>query len=172
MPRGLVPSSPLLPHAGADRGLHRRLARRCRTATAPVWRRRRRPRTLGRTALLGGRVWSRQHKFRIVIGPLPLADYLRLLPGGASFHRLIPIVRNYAGDTLIWDVNLILKREEVPPTRLGDRKTGGRARLDHLAHAATEAADAADLYLDASADSMRAPSTQSCRASTVAETAP
>ena len=29
--------------------------------------------TLGKTALLGGRVWSRQHKFRIVIGPLPLA---------------------------------------------------------------------------------------------------
>ncbi len=106
---------------------------------------------LGRTVLLGGRVWSRQHKFRIVFGPLSQADYLRLLPGGASFRRLIPIVRNYAGDTLLWDVNLILRREEVPPLQLG--KSGrlgwttwvGRRRSD---------TDAADLFLDASADSM------------------
>ena len=72
--------------------------------------------------LLGGRVWSRQHKFRIVFGPLGAADYQRLLPGGCSFHRLIPIVRNYAGDTLIWDVNLVLK------TRRGAADRGSAVR--------------------------------------------
>lgn len=50
-------------------GDHTRLGRSPRTAA------------LGRTALLGGRVWSRQHRFRIVFGPLDLADYQRLLPG-------------------------------------------------------------------------------------------
>ena len=111
------------------------------------------PRTaaLGRTALLGGRVWSRQHKFRIVMGPLDLADYRRLLPGGRSFHRLIPIVRNYVGDTLIWDVNLILRREQVPPIRLGrEGQLGWTTWL--MPRNAT--ADAPDLFLDASADSM------------------
>ncbi|HEY3848314.1 MAG TPA: type VI secretion system baseplate subunit TssG [Acetobacteraceae bacterium] len=110
--------------------------------------------TLGKTALLGARVWSRQHKFRVVIGPLPLADYLRLLPGGASFHRLIPIVRNYAGDTLAWDVNVILRREDVPPTRLGCR-VGGGGWLGWTTWLMPRGkpADAADLFLDASADS-------------------
>jgi type VI secretion system protein ImpH len=111
------------------------------------------PRTasLGRTALLGGRVWSRQHKFRVVLGPLDLADYRRLLPGGLSFHRLIPIVRNYVGDTLIWDVNLILRREQVPPIRLGRDGQLGWTTWLMPRNAAT---DATDLYLDASSDSM------------------
>jgi len=106
---------------------------------------------LGRTVLLGGRVWSRQHKFRVVFGPLTLTEYLRLLPGGISFHRLIPIVRNYAGDTLIWDVNLILRREEVPPTRLGQQ---GRLGWTTWLMPRNKTVDAADLFLDASADSM------------------
>jgi type VI secretion system protein ImpH len=114
---------------------------------------------LGRSVLVGSRVWSRQHKFRIVFGPLDLADYLRLLPGGLSFHRLIPIVRNYVGDTLMWDVNLVLRRAEVPPTVLGRTQTsdgnpaGGRLGWTTWLMPRRKLADAADLFLDASADS-------------------
>jgi type VI secretion system protein ImpH len=107
--------------------------------------------TLGGSLILGREVWSRQHKFRLIFGPLSLAEYLRLLPGGLSFHRLLPIVRNYAGDTLLWDVTLVLRREDVPKTVLGRQGRLGwttwllpRHRLD----------DAADLTLDASADSL------------------
>jgi len=106
---------------------------------------------LGGTALLGGRVWTRQHKFRIVFGPLSLAEYLRLLPGGLSFHRLIPIVRNYAGDTMLWDVNLILRQQEVPPIELGRK---GRLGWTTWLMPRSKNADANDLFLDASADSM------------------
>ena len=106
---------------------------------------------LGRTTLLGGRVWSRQHKFRVVFGPLDLTDYLRLLPGGTSFRRLIPIVRNYAGDVLVWDVNIILKKEQVPPTELG--RSGRLGWTTWMGHRRSNT-DAADLFLDASADSM------------------
>ncbi len=106
-------------HAGAGRELHRRLAHPARAPTTRGLGGGAATAGLGQSALLGARVWSRQHKFRIVFGPLTLAEYERLLPGGLSFHRLIPIVRNYAGDVLIWDVNLILKQEEVPPIRLG-----------------------------------------------------
>jgi type VI secretion system protein ImpH len=106
---------------------------------------------IGSSALLGGRVWSRQHKFRVVFGPLSLNEYLRLLPGGSSFHRLIPIVRNYAGDTLIWNVNLVLKRQEVPPTVLGRQ---GRLGWTTWLMPRRKESDAADLFLDASADSM------------------
>ncbi len=107
--------------------------------------------TLGRSAVLGARIWSRQHKFRIVFGPLSLREYMRLLPGGQSFHRLIPIVRNYAGDTLVWDVNLLLRHDEVPATVLG--RQGRLGWTTWLMPRRTEAV-AADLFLDASADSM------------------
>ena len=106
---------------------------------------------IGRNLLVGGRVWSRQHKFRIIFGPLGLDDYLRLLPGGLSFHRLIPIVRNYVGDTLMWDVNIVLRQEDVPPTVLGRQ---GRLGWTSWLMPRRKQADAADLYLDASADSI------------------
>ena len=105
---------------------------------------------LGRSAVLGARVWSRQHKFRLVFGPLTLAQYERLLPGGLSFHRLIPIVRNYAGDVLAWDCNLVLQQPEIPQTRLGQQ--GRLGWTTWLLPRRTEL-DAADLFLDASADS-------------------
>ncbi|GAB4267878.1 MAG: type VI secretion system baseplate subunit TssG [Methylomicrobium sp.] len=79
------------------------------------------PRTgeLGISAILGSRVWSCQHKFRIRLGPLTLNEYCSLLPGGDRLEQLIAIVRNYIGDELSWDVNLILKKDEVPKARLG-----------------------------------------------------
>lgn len=106
--------------------------------------------TLGGTALLGGRVWSRQHKFRLVFGPLTLEDYERLLPGGLSFHRLVPIVRNWAGDVLAWDINMVLKREEVPRIRLGQY---GQLGWTTWLTPRRSTKDAADLFLDAGADS-------------------
>jgi type VI secretion system protein ImpH len=74
---------------------------------------------LGTTATVGGRVWSAHHKFRIVVGPMRFAEYERLLPGGDSLARLTAIVRNYAGDELSWDVNLVLREDEVPALSLG-----------------------------------------------------
>lgn len=105
---------------------------------------------LGRNILVGGRVWSRQHKFRVVFGPLSLAEYQRLLPGGASFHRLIPIIRNYVGDTLMWDVNLVLRAGEVPPMLLGKQ---GRLGWTSWLMPRRSPDDASELHLDASADS-------------------
>lgn len=79
---------------------------------------------LGASTVLGTRVWDRQHKFRLVIGPLDYEDYQRMLPGGASMRRLVDWVKNYAGLVLDWDVRLVLKQREVPPLRLGGMKLG------------------------------------------------
>ena len=107
--------------------------------------------SLGRTAMLGGRVWTRQQKIRLVFGPLSLRDYERLLPGGNSFRRLVPIMRTYAGDTMLWDVNLVLRDSEVPATRLG---RAGRLGWTTWLMPRRTGRDAADLFLNASADSM------------------
>ena len=63
------------------------------------------------------------------------AAQLRRLPVAAARHgqslkRLRALVRSYLGDELAWDVNLILKGDEVPPLTLG--KTN-RLGLDQLA---------------------------------------
>lgn len=106
------------------------------------------PAALGRNTSIGHRVWSRASKFRLRIGPLSLADYERLLPGGEPLKRLQSIVRSYAGDALEWDVNLVLAGDQVPRASLG-----GTARLGHVSWIGSRPdpddirADATDLYL-------------------------
>jgi type VI secretion system protein ImpH len=75
--------------------------------------------TLGMSVTVGRRVWDCQQRFRITIGPMDRADYERLLPGGESLRRVIALVRNYVGDELSWDLNLILHKDEVPRASLG-----------------------------------------------------
>ena len=74
---------------------------------------------LGTGATLGERVWDASGHFRIVFGPVRRADFERLLPGSPSLARLTGLVRAWIGESLSWDVNVILEREEVPGTRLG-----------------------------------------------------
>ena len=78
---------------------------------------------LGQTTTLGGRVWDHQTKFRVRVGPIGLTDYLHLLPGGGALARVRATVRNYVGDQLDWDLNLVLAEPEVPRLQLG---AGGR----------------------------------------------
>jgi len=74
---------------------------------------------LGITTVVGRRTYDRQQKFRIRIGPMDLEDYQRFLPHRQTFRRLVDWVRNYVGDELEWDVQLLLTAMEVPQTSLG-----------------------------------------------------
>jgi type VI secretion system protein ImpH len=101
---------------------------------------------LGHSTVLGRQVWDRQHKFRIRLGPLTLAEYERFLPGGPLLQKLVDWVRMYLCFELDWDVQLRLQPREVPRLTLG----GGR-RLGWTTWLGTRSAptDAADLCLDA-----------------------
>ena len=66
--------------------------------------------TLGRTTVLGARVWQCDHKFRLVLGPLSRESFQRMLPGSESLDKLAALVRTYLGDELTWDVKLVLAR--------------------------------------------------------------
>lgn len=75
--------------------------------------------TLGRDSVIGSSVWNCQHKFRVICGPLRLAEFKRLLPGQTSLQRLRDSVRGYVGFGIDWDLNLVLAREDVPRLSLG-----------------------------------------------------
>ena len=100
--------------------------------------------TLGSTAIVGSRVWDVQQKFRLRFGPLSYADYERMLPGGSSLKRLVAWVRSYVGDEFDWDVQLVLKKAEVPALKLGQ---GGRLGWSTWLHAAPPKQDVGDLVL-------------------------
>jgi len=74
---------------------------------------------LGGSTIAGQRVWSRQQKFRVTLGPLNRAQFTRMLPGHDSLKKLTALVRNYAGDEHVWDVRLILDERTEEPCRLG-----------------------------------------------------
>jgi type VI secretion system protein ImpH len=82
-------------------------------------------RGLGRGAVLGRQMWDVQHKFRIVIGPLPWDRFSALLPGGSPLAQLRAMVRQYVGFEFNWDLRLILRRGDVPVWRLGERGGAG-----------------------------------------------
>lgn len=70
--------------------------------------------TLGEDAVIGERIWDCQTKFRIVVGPLTLENYVRFLPDGRSYKKLADMVKLYIGLELDWEVQLILQRQQVP----------------------------------------------------------
>jgi type VI secretion system protein ImpH len=74
---------------------------------------------LGAGAVLGRRVWDRQHKFRIHLGPLSLEQYESFLPDGTMLQKLVDWVRLYLSYELDWEVRLMLGVDEVPQLRLG-----------------------------------------------------
>lgn len=101
---------------------------------------------LGRSTSIGDRVWTRSAKFRLRVGPLSLAEYQRLLPGEGALERLDAVVRNHVGDALDWDVNLVLRADDVPRAALGTTAALGLTtwigvRRDQMNR------DADDLYL-------------------------
>ncbi|MGB9605842.1 MAG: type VI secretion system baseplate subunit TssG [Bryobacteraceae bacterium] len=69
--------------------------------------------------VLGDEVWESQARVRIKLGPLTLDEYLQFLPTGSAFQPLRALVRFFAGDQFDFEVQLVLKREEVPFCELG-----------------------------------------------------
>jgi type VI secretion system protein ImpH len=83
---------------------------------------------LGTDVVVGRRVWDLQSKFRVRIGACSYADFRDLLPGGAASEQLIDLVRFYVRSELDFDVQLVLKKEEVPAARLSS-EPGKAAQL-------------------------------------------
>jgi type VI secretion system protein ImpH len=79
--------------------------------------------TLGVDTVVGAVCWSREHRFRIVVGPLKGDEFESLLPEHGRLETMDAIVRNFTADELAWELRLVVRRDHVPATTLG---VGGR----------------------------------------------
>ena len=75
---------------------------------------------VGVGAFLGDKVWDQQARFRIRVGPVGQARFRDFLPGGESVAELRELTRYLVGQALAFDVQLVLRAQEVPELRLVD----------------------------------------------------
>lgn len=75
--------------------------------------------TLGGDMVCGARIFNAQSKFRVRLGPLTFRQFRSFLPDGDSHRAVFDWARFLAGMELDFDVQLVLKKEEVPPCQLG-----------------------------------------------------
>ncbi|HUB80517.1 MAG TPA: type VI secretion system baseplate subunit TssG [Bryobacteraceae bacterium] len=73
---------------------------------------------LGMGAVVGDEIWDQGSRMRIKLGPLTAARYREFLPTGSAWRELKAIVRSFCGYDLEFEVQLILKREDVPQFEL------------------------------------------------------
>jgi type VI secretion system protein ImpH len=74
---------------------------------------------LGLGAVVGDQVWDPQARVRIKLGPLTLAQYSEFLPEQPAYQALRDWTRFFANDEIDFEVQLILKQNDVPSCELG-----------------------------------------------------
>lgn len=74
---------------------------------------------LGRSAMSGARVWQRNLRVRIRIGPLSHADHQEFLPGGRSAAALDQLLRLASTTPFEYQICPLLRAADVVPVRLG-----------------------------------------------------
>jgi type VI secretion system protein ImpH len=87
---------------------------------------------LGVSLVVGERVWDEQGSIRVRLGPLSFDQFRSFLPDGPAYRHLTELVRLFVDAEFDFDVQLVLKDEEVPRCRLTSAPAQG-ARLGRFA---------------------------------------
>jgi type VI secretion system protein ImpH len=104
---------------------------------------------LGVDASAGQAIRDHAGGFRVVVGPVGYADYLSLEPGAPRLDEAMRLVRLYAGPSLRFDIQVVLRREDVPFCRLGASATPARLGWNSWARVAPASADSRDAIVAA-----------------------
>lgn len=99
--------------------------------------------TLGGNALVGERVWQRNLRVRIHLGPLRHARYMGFLPKGELSAALEKILSLATGGQFEYEIRPILRAKDVQPASLGGN-TGCRLGHDSFMLSRPETRDRAD----------------------------
>ncbi len=74
---------------------------------------------LGRGAMVGARVFQRQDRAELRLGPLSLSRFLALVTDRRALAAIRRAIRFVAGADIEYDLRLVLAADEVPEPRLG-----------------------------------------------------
>jgi type VI secretion system protein ImpH len=79
---------------------------------------------LGEDAHLGSLVRDRMGKFLLSLGPVDGTRFQELLPHHAGHQLLLECVRFYCDQSLLWDLQLEIKCEDMETCQLGNPSWG------------------------------------------------
>jgi type VI secretion system protein ImpH len=85
---------------------------------------------LGAGAMAGVRVWQRDLRLRLVVGPLDYDSFNAFLPGGLGARALRSMLTLFTGLTLEYEVELVLRAADVREVTLKEGSTIGRLGWD------------------------------------------
>lgn len=105
---------------------------------------------LGRNALSGERVWQRDLRVRVVLGPLDHRLFLRFLPGAPGATALREILTLLSGVSLEYEINIVLRADAVQSGSLGSGRSplAGRLGWDTYLQTRPSAVDRSDVRYD------------------------
>ena len=81
--------------------------------------------SLGVGVVIGDEIWDAQSGLRIRLGPLRLEQYQAFLPGSSGVGQLRAWISYFTGLEFSVELQLILRREEVPSCELGRAASAG-----------------------------------------------
>lgn len=84
---------------------------------------------LGRSAVVGERVWQRNLRVRLTLGPLDHGRFRRFLPGGPGERALRHWLGLLLGPSLEFEVRLCLRQDDVRPLALCTDRADSLGRL-------------------------------------------
>jgi type VI secretion system protein ImpH len=94
---------------------------------------------LGINTILGREVWDVQSRFLVQLGPLDLERFIDFTPSRPMLRELCELIRLYVGMEYDFDVQPILRREDVPISEVGGDAESG-AHLGWTSWLRTDAA--------------------------------
>lgn len=100
---------------------------------------------LGASALVGQRVWQRDLRLRLTVGPLPRAAFDAFLPGAPAARALEKMLSMLTGLCLEYEVQLVLRAQDVDGVSLHEPRPGGRLGWDSFLITGGERRDRADV---------------------------
>jgi len=100
---------------------------------------------LGASALIGQRLWQRDLRIGLTLGPLSRADFERFLPGQKAAHALEELIKLVIGLTLECEVRLVLQAQAVRGFALTDQRDTGRLGWDTFVCTQAQTTDRTDV---------------------------
>ena len=104
--------------------------------------------TLGGGAMSGARVWQRDLRMRLEIGPLDGTSFNAFLPGGKAARALKSLLTMFTGVSIEYEIQLVLRAADVRGASLTEHGSGGRLGWDSFLVTGAQTADRRDVKYD------------------------